>query len=446
MKTMSEHELLVGLMALAAILLVGRGTAECAKRMGQPEVLGELFGGILLGPSVLGAFFPHIYRHLFSEIGVALPLSMFSWTGAILLLLLAGAEIDLDLLREHFKAGMSTAITTIVGSIITGAIFGIYILRLDPAAAVFLGGVLSVTAVSVIAKMLMERKDVRRNYAQVILATGIVSEIVIWPLISILSAVQNGRSWLSGIVVSVYAVVFIILMLTVGQKLIDWSMRKIVDVTKIIYGQLSFVVILAVVFAGLTQKLGLHALLGPFILGLLVGRAPRSTIRLKESVHSMTLSIFAPVFFVTAGMRVDVFKIWNIHSLKLVILLFLVATLAKIGFAFLGARLGGLRSWESFLVGIGVNMRGGSDVIVAILGSAVGLFGENIYSIYAVVAILTVLISPSMVALVAKKVLPLENEADRLVKEEAKSVLIYRALNKCYCPLLRNSFLQVVCR
>src|SRR5579871_2883344 len=116
MKAISEHELLVGLMALAAILIVGRGTAECARRVGQPEVLGELLGGILLGPSVLGALFPHIYKNLFSEVGVALPLSMFSWTGAILLLLLAGAEIDLELLKEHFRAGMSTAIITIVAS------------------------------------------------------------------------------------------------------------------------------------------------------------------------------------------------------------------------------------------------------------------------------------------------------------------------------------------
>ncbi len=420
MKAMSEHELLVGLMALAIILIAGRGTAECAKRLGQPEVLGELLGGIVLGPSVLGAVFPHIYHSLFSTIGAALPLSMFSWTGAILLLLLAGAEIDLDLLREYFKAGLSTAIITIGASIIVGAIFGVSIFKQDLASAIFLGGVLSVTAVSVIAKILMERKDVRRNYAQVILATGIASEIAIWPLISILSAVQNGKSLLTGITVSIYAIVFIALMLTIGQKIVNWSMRKIVEMTKIIYGQLSLVVVLAILSAGLTQKLGLHALLGPFIFGLLIGRAPRSTDRLKESIHSMTLSVFAPVFFVTAGMRVDVLKIWDIQNLKLVIALFLVSLLAKILFGALGARLGGLRTLESLLVGIGVNMRGGTDVIVAILGSAVGLISEDIYTIYAVVAILTVIVSPSLFAFVAKKVLPSKDEATRLEKEEAK--------------------------
>lgn len=431
---MSEHELLVGLVALAAILLIGRGTAECARRMGQPEVLGELLGGIILGPSVLGALFPVLYHHLFSEVGVSLPLSMFSWTGAILLLLLAGAEIDLDLLREHLKAGTSTAIITIIGSLVAGTLFGIIFLGQTIEKAGFLGGVLSVTAVSVVSKILMERKDVRRSYAQVILATGIVSEIFIWPLISVLSAVQSGESLITGLLVTGYAIGFIVLMLTLGQRLVDWSMRKIADVTRITYGQLSFVVVLAVLFSGVTQCLGLHALLGPFIFGLLFGRAPRSSYKLKESIHSMTLSVFAPVFFVTAGMRVDIFKIWDIESIKILFALLVFASVTKILCAFIGARAGGLRAWESLLVGVGVNMRGGSDVVVAILGSAIGLMGEETYSIYTLVAILTVLFSPSIFTWVAKRVTPSEGEAERLVKEEAKKRAYFSNIEQVLLP------------
>ncbi|MGH9547858.1 MAG: hypothetical protein ACRD3W_00725 [Terriglobales bacterium] len=91
MHGLSEHQLLIGLFALAVILLVGRGTAEVSRRLGQPEVLGELLGGVLLGPSVIGMIFPNFYKFIFVEGDIGAPLSLFSWAGAILLLMLAGA-------------------------------------------------------------------------------------------------------------------------------------------------------------------------------------------------------------------------------------------------------------------------------------------------------------------------------------------------------------------
>ncbi|MFN1222387.1 hypothetical protein ACKYQE_13945, partial [Enterococcus faecium] len=86
--------------SLSSILLVGRGTAEIAKRFNQPEVLGELLGGFLIGPSIIGALFPELHHHLFSDPGVGMALSMFAWTGAILLLIVAGAEVDLTILTQ----------------------------------------------------------------------------------------------------------------------------------------------------------------------------------------------------------------------------------------------------------------------------------------------------------------------------------------------------------
>ena len=309
MQGLSEHQLLSGLFALALILLVGRGMAEVSRRLGQPEVLGELLGGVLLGPSVIGFLLPSFYKAPFIDSGISLPLSLFSWTGAILLLMLAGAEVDLRILRSHMKAGGSCAVFAIIASIIVGTVFGTMNLHQDLPSAVFLGAVLSVTAVSVVAKLFMENRTFRRDYAQVILASGIASEITVWPLISVLSSLHQGSTWSAGLMSVVCAAGFFATMLTAGQQLVDWIMRKISDVSQIIFGQLSVLVVLAIFFACITQMMGLHALLGPFAFGLLVGRAPRATARLKENMQALTLSIFAPVFFVTAGMRVDVTKI-----------------------------------------------------------------------------------------------------------------------------------------
>ena len=298
----------------------------------------------------------------------------------------------------------------------------------------FLGGVLSVTAVSVVAKIFIEHKSFRRDYAQVILAAGIASEVVIWPLISLISAINEGETWVNAALTTLYAVLFFFVMLTLGQRFVNWSMRAITDSTRIIFGQLSLLVVLGMLFACITQLLDLHALLGPFVYGLLIGRAPRTTARIKENLQALTLSVFAPVFFVSAGMRVDVTKIWNLESLGLVIILFAVSALVKVSFGYLGGRLGGMRNWESLLVGLGTNMRGGSDVVVAILGGALTLLPEETYSIYAIVAIVTVLVSPPAIIWVAKKVPPSEQELDRLTKEEAKKRAYLSGIEKVMLP------------
>lgn len=291
MQALTEHQLLTGLLALSAIILTGRGTAEIARRFHQPEVLGELLGGVILGPSILGALVPRAHQFMFGESAIALPLSLFSWTGAILLLMLAGTEVDLSIIRQHRKAGTSAAIMSIFPSIIIGTALGVFAMHLPVPSAVFLGAVLSVTAVSVVAKIFIETANFRRDYAQVIMAAGIASEILVWPIISILSAMSAGKNWLSGAATIPYAILFITLMLTVGQRFTNWAMRRIADVTQINYGQLSLLLVLGMCSAAITEVAGLHALLGAFVFGLLIGRAPRTRAHLKESLHSLTFVV-----------------------------------------------------------------------------------------------------------------------------------------------------------
>ena len=105
MQSLSEHDLLIALLALAIILVLARAMAELARRAGQPEVLGELFAGFLLGPSVLGALLPSLYHPLFLNPAAGTVLSGFSWLGVIFLLLLAGMEVDVAILRQHARPG-----------------------------------------------------------------------------------------------------------------------------------------------------------------------------------------------------------------------------------------------------------------------------------------------------------------------------------------------------
>ena len=149
---LSEQQLLRSLIALAVILVAARAAGELARRLRQPEVLGELFAGVILGPSVFGALLPGLHNMLFNEQGTSQVLSGFSWVGAILLLLIAGIEVDLGILRAEACPGFFGAGFSIVMSLLAGTLFAIVILGRPFQYGIFLGIVLSVTAVSVAAK------------------------------------------------------------------------------------------------------------------------------------------------------------------------------------------------------------------------------------------------------------------------------------------------------
>src|SRR5579872_1616142 len=236
MQTLSEHQLLLALLALAVVLLISRSAGEIARRFDQPEVLGQLLGGFLLGPSVFGAILPAAYHALFFTGPVGFVMSGFSWIGAVLLLLVAGMEVDLQVLRSEARPGSLAAALAIVPSLAAGAIFAWFFLRAGASSALFLGIVLSVTAVSVAATILMEREQMRRRYAQVILAAGVGSEVLVWLFVSVVSAFRSASPLLAGVRSTAFAVAFFLFMMTAGRRFTFWAMRRVRDATWITNG------------------------------------------------------------------------------------------------------------------------------------------------------------------------------------------------------------------
>ncbi|MBW4037345.1 MAG: universal stress protein [Acidobacteria bacterium] len=433
----SENQLFGTFLAIAVLLLVTRGMAELCRRIGQPEVLGELLGGFVIGPSIFGALFPGAFATLFLNPAVSQALMLLSWIGAILLLMIAGMEADLTILRQKVIPGLLAAAGAIGASIGLGAYVGVKLFGLEPTNAFFLGLVLSVTAVSVMAKLLIEREALRRDYAQVMLAAGIAGEVIVWPLISIASSVQHrANPFTAGLQATLLAAGFFFLMFTVGRTFTFWAMRRVADVTGVPNGELSLVLVLLCVAAAATTLMGLHPLLGAFVFGVLLGKAPRATIALKERIQGLTVAFFAPIFFGLAGMRVNLFHLRGMQSLKGILILLVVAGLAKVLFGFLGALAGRLPVWEAGMVGVGLNLKGGTDVVVAIIGTELLLMSSDLYTTYAVVAILTVVVSPSMMGWLAAKTHPGELELKRLNREEARKLAYLADRERVLIPMI----------
>ena len=432
----TEHQLLGAFLGIALVLLVARGMAELCRRLGQPEVLGELLGGFLIGPSILGALFPSAYSTLFLNPAVSLALLLLSWVGAVLLLLIAGMEADLAILRQKALPGLLAAAGAIGASIGIGVFLGVRVLHLERVNAFFLGLVLSVTAVSVVAKLLIEREALRRDYAQVMLAAGIAGEVLVWPLISILSSVQHrANPFVAGLKATGLALAFFGVMFTLGRRFLYWSMRRVADATGIPNGELTLVLVLLFVSAAITTALGLHPLLGAFVFGVLLGKAPRATLELKERIQAITIAFFAPIFFGLAGMRVNLFNLRGAQSLRAILILLVVGGVAKILLGYLGARAGRLPFWEAATVGVGLNLKGGTDVVVAIIGTELLLMSSDLYTVYAVVAILTVVASPPAMNWMAAKSRPGEPELQRLNREEARRLAYLADRERVLLPL-----------
>src|SRR5919199_3815864 len=446
MRGLSEQQLLLALVDLAVILVFSRAAGVLARRLRQAEVLGQLFAGFLLGPSVLGVVLPAVYHTLFLNGAVSLVLSGFSWVGAALLLLLAGTEVDLRILRAEIRPGTLAAAGAIIPSLAAGTVFSWLALHRGAPYGFFLGIVLSVTAVSVAAKLLLEGDAMRRRYAQVIMDAGVASEVLVWVLVSVLAAVHSSSPVLAALRSAVYAVGFFVVMMTVGRRLTFWAMRHVADIPGVIQGQRSLSLVLAFLAAALTQALGLHVLLGAFVAGVILGHAPRADRPFVGSLQALTMELLAPIFFVLAGMRVDVFQLGSPAASGLVLLLFVVATLVKVGFSALGARLGGLRGWEAPLVGAGLNLKGGTDVIVAIIGVESGLLSVRAYTMYAVVAMLTVIVSPTLMRILAAKAPPGAEELARLNREEAKRRAYLPRVERVLVPVLPALFPHAVAR
>ena len=432
----TENQLLGAFLAVMVVLLAARGTAEVSRRLSQPEVLGELLGGFIIGPSVLGALFPHAFHDLFQNGAVSLALQWMSWVGAILLLMIAGMEADLAILRQKVLPGLLAAAGAIGASLAIGTFFGMRLFGLEPTSSFFLGLVLSVTAVSVVAKLLIEREALRRDYAQVLLAAGIAGEVLVWPLISIVSSVQhNGSPWVAGLRATALATGFFLFMFTLGQRFTYWSMRRVADATGVPNGELSLILVLMLASAAITTSLGLHPLLGAFVFGVLLGKAPRATVALKERIQAITIALFAPIFFGLAGMRVNLFNLRGWTSIEAILVILVFAGMAKMLFGFAGARLGRLPPWEAATVGVGLTLKGGTDVVVAIVGTELLLLSSDLYTTYAVVAILTVIATPPLMNWLANKTAPGDEELKRLNREEARKLAYLADRERVLVPL-----------
>jgi Kef-type K+ transport system membrane component KefB/mannitol/fructose-specific phosphotransferase system IIA component (Ntr-type) len=390
-------------LALATLLGCAKLAAELMQKIGQPPVLGEISVGIFLGPTVLGHYRPHVYQTLFPTTGpMPIVLETVTTLGVVFFLLTAGLEIDL---RSIFRQGKSALLVSIFGvafpfasGVLAASAFPRYMgaeAGANPVIfALFVGTALSISALPVIAKILMDLNLLRTEMGTVIISSAMFDDLVGWILFSFVLGMMHPSAdgSIGGGVkhTIVLVLLFVGITLTLGRWLIDKILPVLQAHTTWPGGVLGFIFTLTMMGAAFTEYAGIHAVFGAFVVGIAVGESSHLRQRTSQHIHEIVTNVFAPFFFASIGLRTNFVS--NFH-LGLTATVIGVACVGKLLGAGWGARLGGMDRTSSLAVGLAMNARGAMEIILGILALQAGLIRENMFVAMVIMALFTSLVS-----------------------------------------------------
>jgi Kef-type K+ transport system membrane component KefB/nucleotide-binding universal stress UspA family protein len=424
---LGHHELLIVLIQLAVLLLVSRTAGELMQKVNLPPVVGELLAGVLLGPSVLGALLPNLQHQIFPRDQMQSNLlSVVSWLGVLFLLIVTGLETDLNLIIRKGKTALMISMGGIVVPFITGLGLGYFLpdsFLADPSKRLvfmlFIATAMSISAVPVIAKVLMDLNLIRRDIGQITLAAGMTDDTIGWILLSVVAGLAtSGTIDLKSVLGSVLgAVLFLAFAFTVGRSLMIQVLRWVDDRVGGPTASLSAVLVIGLAASALTHSLGIEAALGAFVTGILAGQAPRFSREAGRTLELITVSFLAPIFFAAAGLKVNLLQLMTPKIFVVGLVVLVIACVGKFTGAYIGSRISGLSHWEGLALGSGMNARGAMEIIVATIGLSLGVLNQQMYSIIVMVAIVTSLMAPPLLRWTLTHVAIGEEEAQRLERE-----------------------------
>ncbi|MGM0545490.1 MAG: cation:proton antiporter [Bacteroidota bacterium] len=445
-----HHDVLMLVLQVGILLLAARALGEVAQRLGQPSVVGEILAGIVLGPSLLSTIFPEFGNLMIPQNEVqGYLLETVSLLGAMFLLLITGLETDIKLIKRHAKTAIGVSFGGITVTFATGFLLGQYLpdfLVADPENRLifelFVAVSMSISAIPVIAKVLMDLDLMRRDIGQTIIAAGMSDDTTGWILLSIVAGLASGEAVTIGSVLEIVGSVlaFMVLSFTIGRWIVRKLLTYVQDQVESTDRLLTLVVVMTFLWGAITQALHLEAVLGAFVMGILFGTMPRLPESVVHKLESLALAVFAPIFFAVAGLKVNMLNLFEPTLLIITGVVIAIATLGKVVGTYFGARvIGGKDHWSALSFGAGLNARGAMEIIIATIGLNLGILAQDMFSIIVVMAMATSLMAPSALRWVLSKVEMGSEEEARLKKEEMEAESLIAGIHRILLPVRYRS-------
>lgn len=394
------------LLQVIVILICCRIFGWLFMKIGQPTVVGEILAGIVLGPSILGHIFPEASAFLFplESLGNITLLSQF---GLILFMFAIGMELDLSEVRSKLKETILISHTSIIvpfffGMLTAYFVYDNYADKTTPflSFSLFIGIAMSITAFPVLARIIQEKGLTKTHLGTISLASAANGDITAWCLLAVVIAIAQAGSMLSAVYNILFSILYLVIMFFVVRPFLRmigqiYHNKEVID-----KGLVAFIFLMLICSSYLTEILGLHALFGAFMAGVVMPGNIKFRKILTEKVEDVSLSLFLPLFFVSTGLRTEI-GLLNTPELWAMCTIFtLVAIAGKFGGATLSARFVGENWKDSLYIGALMNTRGLMELVVLTIGYEMGILPPTIFVMLVLMTLVTTFMTAPLISFI----------------------------------------------
>jgi Kef-type K+ transport system membrane component KefB/nucleotide-binding universal stress UspA family protein len=436
------HTLLFLLVDLVIIILAARALGILARRVRQPSVIGEVMAGILLGPTVLGRIFPALPGFLFPP---DVPLKQISDLGLILFMFLVGLEMDTRLMRTEARKSMVISASGIAVPFILGMVLAYFLAPVNNegeflqgsrhppttfAFALFMGASMCITAFPVLARFLVETGMYKTPLGTSALCAAAMDDAIAWILLAAVIGITNTGSPAQALPALSMTLVFVGFMFTAGRRLLKVLARRYDASGSLTVDQVALILCGVLAAAFVTEIIGIHAIFGAFIFGVVMPKRSGITHALTEKIEDFTVILLLPVFFGVVGLRTNLLSLNNLDLLGWTLLIFLAATVGKFLGTGMAAYLTGSSRRDAIVVGALMNTRGLTELVILSIGLHLGVLSDRTFAMMVIMALVTTVMAGPIVDYLIPRTEIIENlvhgaEAER---GEAPAVRVLVAL------------------
>lgn len=381
------------LLQVSIILAASYSVGWLVSKFHQPQVIGEMVAGILLGPSLLGWVAPNLSASLFPPDSLALLFAL-NQIGLVLFMFLVGLELDTKQLRQlgHLAVVISPASIIVPFLLGVGVAFYLYPRLADSAMSftgfvLFMGAAMSVTAFPVLARILAERNLLGTRLGTLTIACAAVDDVTAWLMLAAIIAIVRAKLghlswWLMLTGFGLYlGLMFFVLRPIVRNLVVRYWSNKLSDKT------LAALLLCMLASSWATEWLGIHALFGAFFAGVMMPKEKGFTVAIREKLRPLVIVLLIPLFFAFTGLRTNIGLISGSEMIAYCALIFIVAVAGKFGGSTLAARIMGVPWREAAAIGILMNTRGLIELVILNIGLDVGILPRSLFSMMVLMAI-----------------------------------------------------------
>lgn len=383
------------LLQIIVILIAARLFGFLFKKIGQPSVIGEVVAGIFLGPSLLGKWFPQFTEFFFPK-GSLPNLQFFSQMGIILFMFVIGMELDVKILKTRVRAAIVISHASIIIPYTLGMALAYFLYdeyapdNIDFLSfSLFLGIAMSITAFPVLARILRERGMTATNIGTIAIACAAADDITAWFILAAVISIVKAGSSASALVTIIMALAYILLMLKLVKPLLQRINKRSSGQDSLSLEMVALMFAVFLLSAYTTEVIGIHALFGAFMAGIIMPSTANFRKMLTEKVEDVSMGLLLPLFFAFSGLRTEIGLLNTVHAWQVCAILIFIAILGKFGGSMFAARFVGLSWKDSIVIGALINTRGLMELIILNIGYDLGVLNSEIFTMMVLMALIT---------------------------------------------------------